>query len=334
VRRPLRPRQQALGYRLARGHRDVRRTVCADAALNRKIAKVYGRLTETLGPEHRWLEASLARVGFDAGRADRIIGGMSPDPDCEMAPDAYRDLIAGHARRLADGEHYFVRDPYGRCHTLITSLPKALRCCLSYEGQHLVGLDLKNSQPLFAGLLARRYYRSRDSARRLCQVRFGGVRARDAADAYQPHPDVPADVEAYLEVCQGGGFYESFMPPGADRDAFKVKFFRDVFFGKNCVRSPVKDAFARTYPSMAAMLAALKHKDHARAAWLLQNLEARTFLHNVCGRVLRERPATVVLTVHDSVVTTLDAVGDVRGLVLDEFARYGLAPRLTEEEHR
>lgn len=249
----------------------------------------------------------------------------------------YRRHLRERAKMLADGEHYFTRCDFGRVHTPVTSLPKALRPCLSVGGKPLVGLDLKNSQPLFLALLAVRWYqgkaRERDRVRAaLIDAEFGpGV---DPHAGRPPRVDardlegVPEDVVRLLRVCEAGGFYESFEVK--DRDAAK-KAMMLVMFAKNCVRSIEKNKFETTYPCVAAMLRELKRKRYERAAWLLQRDESRFFIQRVCGRIMAERPAAPVFTIHDSVYTTAEYVGYVEQVVRAKFAAMGVVPNLKPE---
>jgi hypothetical protein len=327
------------GYRLAPGYRRVRRVACTDDALSRRIREVYARAEGLpLLPVHRWLRDHLGRLDFDFRKALAVIATMEPEDECAMDVGDYRQLLAGSCQRLADGEHFLTCDPYGRVHTLATCLPKALRGCLSVGGRPLVGLDLKNSQPLIAGLCARQFYRSSASSRcRLANVTFGRgghPYCYRAVRGLRGGPGVPADVEDYVRVCEQGRFYESFMGDDDDRDRFKRAFFRNVFFGRSGVRSAVKAAFTRRHPSVAAMLGVLKGKDYRRAAWVLQNVESTLFIHLVCGRrILKERPDVPLFTVHDSLLTVPEAAGDVRALILSEFGRLGVTPRLREERY-
>jgi hypothetical protein len=55
------------------------------------------------------------------------------------------------------------------------------------------------------------------------------------------------------------------------------------------------------------------------------------FIHRVCGRVLEERPGVPLFTIHDSLLTTPEHVGYVRGVIREEFAELGV--RVTLKPH-
>jgi hypothetical protein len=262
----------------------------------------------------------------------------------------YRRRCREYCRRVADGEHWFSCDAFGRVHTPLTALPKELRRCLSVNGQRLVGLDRKNSQPLLLGVFARQYYRkSRMGRSRLLNKSFGGRKSpyctqEVRAMSGRAMADLPANLSDYIAVCERGGFYESLMTDkerakgDGYRDRLKRRFYR-VLFGRSrsrnaCFRNELRGRFKARYPSVWAVLRALKRKNYKHSAHVLQNYESTLFIDLVCGRVLRERPDVTLYTIHDSVLTTPDAAAYVRGVILDEFAKLGVTLALREERYR
>lgn len=331
------PGVKCRGYRLAKHYRRGQRTVCTDDGLNERIRKVSDESRRSLLPVHRWLERSLERLTFDMPRARSIIADLIPTATCKLTPEEYREQFLAHSLRLESGDHYLRRDKYGRVHTLVTSLKRDLRCCLSVAGQPLVGLDLKNSQPLIAGMCARRFFASKDSRNRLGKLEFkatGNPYARKIVRGNAWRRDLPEDVIKYIRRCESGTFYESFMPPGENKTRFKKRFFAKVFFGKDRARSRIRTAFKTAYPSMARMIHSLKSRDYRRAAWIMQNHEASIFIFLICGRIMKERPDLPIYTIHDSILTIPGEVEYVRSVILDEFKKLGVSPTLEEEHYR
>jgi len=230
------PKIRSQGYRLAPEYRAAKRIECTDEALARRIREVYADERGANLPVHRWLAENLERLDFDLGRAEKIIDTLEPDPDSPIPIDEYRDLLRGIALRLANRDHRLTCDPYGRVHTLVTRLAKELRRCLSVDGQPLVGLDLANSQPLIAGLVARQFYGSEMAAARL-RARTFKLKARDpyhqrTPQRYEPDPS-HTDLAEYMRVCQAGRLYESLMRPGEDRERFKRQFLTMMYAANN-----------------------------------------------------------------------------------------------------
>jgi hypothetical protein len=78
----------------------------------------------------------------------------------------------------------------------------------------------------------------------------------------------------------------------------------------------------------------VKGKNYRHSAYLLQNLEATLFIYKICGRIMREKPALPLYTVHDSLLTTREHVEYVRSVILDEFRKLGIHPTLHEEHYQ
>jgi hypothetical protein len=168
----------ARGYRLAAGCLRTKRLVCTDESFARKVRRVYAALAKQLPPEARWLQDKLPLLGIDLPKAARVIATMRPKKKkrkVRLTRAEHRQNMTELCRRIADKDPWLEVDDYGRVHTPVTNLPKALRGCLRVKGQKLVGLDLSNSQPLIAGLVAQRYYAgSKMSRHRLRRMKFGG----------------------------------------------------------------------------------------------------------------------------------------------------------------
>jgi len=73
--------------------------------------------------------------------------------DKTKALDRYNSAVIG-VDKMADSNHYFsVDSTAGRLHTNYTSMPSEIRNFTKYDGQELVSLDFKNSQPVMSTLL-------------------------------------------------------------------------------------------------------------------------------------------------------------------------------------
>jgi hypothetical protein len=396
--------KQSWGYRLLPPYLKTCLVPCNDADLQARIWKRQAEVDRKLLPVHHWLRLKLDLVHFDAKRAESIIATLEPDQGSRLSVEEYRDQRLQYSRCLTDdSSHYLTCDKYGRVHTLLTKLEKPLRCCLSVNGNQLVNIDLVNSQPLIAGLVARRYYLGGMARSRLLDATFDGKGhpyAYRALDKPKTSDDIPNDVEEYVKECEKGTFYESFATiaaalrpgdrvrkcmsgweytvvavngnmvtmdglcretvhrdfiepiAGFNRDRIKEQLYSHVFFGVNLVDSfderlrirfdgkakamrASKAAFLKQfkerYPSMAEMFVKLKARNHARAAWLLQNYESTMFIYKICGRIMRERRDMFVATIHDSILTLPKDAGYVEGVIMDEFKQVGVTPKLKKE---
>lgn len=294
----------------------------------------------------KWLKGKLGDLSFDVRRAGGIIAGLTPkskQTDDEARPlDDYRNIIRGAAERIAGGDLWFVRDEFGRVHTPITSLPSALRCCLTIRGENLVGIDLNNSQPLFLGLAAQRkalqdmdLQRERDKKFPLFSSKTNNPQPTNQPT--QPtHPykgddfqDKLSEIDDYLRVCMEGQFYETLA--GADRtrqqakDALFVPLFGECQYA---YRGWLWQRFEGRFPAVARFVRDAKSRDYRRLAYLMQGEESAFFIDRCCGRIMRERPDLPLLTIHDSLVTLPEHVKYVQGVIDDEFAKMDVVPTL------
>ena len=58
--------------------------------------------------------------------------------------------------------------------------------------------------------------------------------------------------------------------PAKRRDSFKGLFFSQVFFGKIKTAGPVRELFARDFPTVFKAINDLKRKDYRQLAYLLR----------------------------------------------------------------
>ena len=328
--------EKCLGFRVTPKYWKTRKIECQDSRLNKRIRIVFGQDEKRSLPVHRWLKDKLDLVEFDMELAEKIILTLRPD-DPEADLTEYREVFRAHCQKIVDKEHIFICDKYGRVHTLLTFLPKELRRCIKVNGRNLVGLDLKNSQPLIVGVFARQYYRGGMTRSRFLSKSFDGREnpyCRQEIEAMKEQKQsVPGDLIEYIKVCEAGRFYQSMMKKGEDKETFKVQFFQNVLFGKNCYKGPMKDRFAVLYPSVTKVLGELKRWDYRRSAWTMQNYESTVFIELICGRLKRERPRVIVFTIHDCILTLPENVAYVESVVLSEWEKLGVKPGLHRERY-
>jgi hypothetical protein len=256
------------GYRLLPQFLESREVECHDRRLARRINCYHQELEARLQPVHRWLKRKLGWLQFDQDLAATIIPTMRPDADSPMAELRYRGMIREQCKSLSPTQiTRLIPDSYGRIHTPITRMPTILRRCLSIDGERLIGIDLKNSQPLIAGIVAERFLQSEAVQKRIIARRFSKRRnpyvrgefehirrqrqTNDhKSDEHLPnmccagHSEAwnfgsnterhvlgarPADLTRYKNLCESGLFYESLMEPGNDSDEHRNTVKREVF---------------------------------------------------------------------------------------------------------
>ncbi len=117
-----------------------------------------------------------------------------------------------------------------RVYSLITNLNRELRALILLDGKKVAAIDIRNSQPLLASIIVRKYWLEKQG-------------------------ELPIDVVHYQESCEQGRFYDEFMNvlkvPAELRGEFKKDFFKKVFFSKVIEKeNMLKDMFIERYPNV------------------------------------------------------------------------------------
>ncbi|HMP57777.1 MAG TPA: hypothetical protein PKD86_00365 [Gemmatales bacterium] len=210
----------------------------------------------------------------------------------------HRHYYEAHLRTILDGELRLTQDDFsGRVHTNVSNMYKPLRSLLRVDGERdtLGETDIKNSQPLFLGLAAKRK----------------GVEDR-----------------SYLRLCEAGEIYDHLARRlGVLRESAKLEMVT-FLYAKNGYRSTAKALFDREFPAMAAFVRQVKEKDHKRLARHMQEAERKFVLDTVCERLRRMRGDMFITTIHDALVARRVDCDLVVSVMKEEFARLGVHPRL------
>jgi hypothetical protein len=89
------PGEKSYGYALAEPYRKVRRVVCRDERLNRKIRQYQAAQDRSLLPVHHWLRENLDLLYFEAGLSRAIVAA----PDAGRGDATDRARVPGRAGR-------------------------------------------------------------------------------------------------------------------------------------------------------------------------------------------------------------------------------------------
>lgn len=228
----------------------------------------------------------------------------------------------------------------GRFHSPLTRLKTEVRPCLSYAGEKLVSLDLKNSQPFLSlalldidlyernkmqGILSIYNSRYKDITDRNSNV----IKSRSTImleDFIRQATNAPDAID-YKNSLIEGTIYEDFalltgkyglIPEDAPqsyidsynpRKSGKDSIFEILFSPNNSPFSKKKDDlgyFFSYYGSVYNVFRLAKQgkRTHNALACSLQYLEAQLILHGVCKIVAENNPDIPLFTIHDSIITT------------------------------
>lgn len=258
---------------------------------------------------------------------------------------------------LNDHEYYMSVDGAGqRFHSNLTSFNSDLRNFISYSGEELVSIDIKNSQPFMSTILfSPEFYDSETKNS-----------SRVSLDDIYSDPIVPGsykffpspmlyklldksgnqDVTHYIELVTNGLLYEYLAEEINDelgiefhsRKALKETVLKDMFTGNQYIGQPEagpKRVFRDRFPTVYMILACIKRGDKPSLPKLLQRIESHIVLDRICKRIASERPHLPIFTIHDSVITTEGNEDFVYSIMMEELTKgIGNKPTLKIEYWR
>ncbi len=293
---------KSYGYRLvdqSLRHAKRTRVVLNDKVLAKRIDK--HRKKEISTRTDRWLHAMLFNLAL--GEVDQAFLNKIALLSYRESGGSVKDKLEAYEfwlERIAHQEHAWSRDDQGRRYSIVTNLKRELRSLLRVEGQKLQQIDIRNSQWLFLAL----------------EMRRDGI-----------------DCQEYRGLCEQGVLYETVAKKAkATRPKVKKALTQRALFSSNdaaCQKSKIKKTFDKLFPEVARYLFdAKRHGDGSRLAKTLQAAEAELIIEKVCGRLRREGKVKFATPVHDCLLFVPEDGEYVQSVMLEEFAKLGLKPRL------
>lgn len=233
----------------------------------------------------------------------------------------YKAILA--INKIANQEFYYsVDENVGRFHSNLTNIKRELRNYITYDGQKLVNIDIKNSQPLFSLLLLQEgFYAEKEGQFTIHNLPQSLLLLSSPNTSYShilimivktlQSIDIQS-IDDYVGLVSSGDFYEkmsalvypseSFNKQKIKEMIFTVFFSRNKFIGQ--VGAKPKRDFKTAFPSVYEIFRQLKVKNHTVLAHILQRIESEIIIQRVAKRIASERPELPIFTIHDSVATT------------------------------
>lgn len=242
----------------------------------------------------------------------------------------YKILVS----RIKEKDYFFHRDETGnRLHTNLTNLPKGLRQFLTYDGQELVSIDIKNSQPYMSlAFLNKEFWQSQILPEKVTLKKISKeIYKETGKNKKEKNNTIKFGVSSknlmqldlhkmeFIKSVITGQFYEYLITvfenqgmnlgtnPKAKRDKVKKMVLTLLFDDDRKIYNHQEDSacqlFKKTFPSIAKVFAFIKKGNYKNLAILLQRIESFLMLERVCGRIAKEKPFLPIFTIHDSVIT-------------------------------
>lgn len=326
--------EKSLGYRFVEEFRTPVATVDLHKTSLQKKARVVSKYNFQMQDKYdylyKWFNPDL-QIDF-SGSLDYLRQQYAVDNTDVKVKNPTRKFNSSFVslHRLVNQDYYFSIDSTaGRCHTNLTSIKSELRNFITYDGQQLVSIDIKNAQPCFSGLLLNpEFYRAcskRTKNNELLSLFGDKIASKSEVEAkilqsilssLSSHmlEDLNQNIDnqlfnKYLEIIQDGTFYEFIAVKGNlpldDRKKLKAVVFTALFTDNRFIGQ--KDAeskrlFKEMFPAVYDVFALIKKHDSTLLSKFLQRIEAKIILDHVAKRISIEKPELPLFTIHDSLV--------------------------------
>jgi len=251
--------------------------------------------------------------------------------------------------KMKDKDHSINIDNKGmRFYSNLTNCPKLLRNFITIGGQHLVSIDVKNSQPymLLALLDPNNFKKKSDTSNPHLTIPISLLSTYNIPSIILRHSSViqsSKEFQEYKKLVTTGKIYDEFVKLSqidkkeldngfSKRDIVKFRFMLCFYSANNSISQGMKTLFRSKFPKIYALMCDLKQKDHTTLSILLQRVESTLVLDKICGRISSEFPKIPLFTIHDSILTTPYNVEYVKSIIEEECEKYiGIAPMLSIE---
>lgn len=319
----------------------------------------------------KWFNSSLV---IDSVRATRKIKKMYNQIDENKDQYSSRQLIKAKNKLLKnisvihelETQNFYcdLDNNIGRFHSNLTNLKKELRSFITYDGQKLVNIDIRNSQPFLSTCLFRPEFWSNDhhglniykiptAINIICgyvvsrnDVKIHGLQAYNNINELMNRICIYTMSVTFLlkRLNQEPNDYISF----SFSKFFYKKVFSKIYPGKPFVKNLAKKSFyqfiysanhqnyweekrliSEAFPIATELFTFLKQKDYVLLSHIMQRLESILMIEVVSRRIAAEKPHLPFFTVHDSIATLESEVEYVKKVIKEEFKRYlGIVPKL------
>ena len=270
--------------------------------------------------------------------------------------DSYRRAFMS-IDRIQEQEYCLSTDSkVRRLHSIITLMPADFRNFLSYEGEELVCLDIRNSQAFFSlNLLNKENIEETISIAKELNKKEGKVYSNidkilsnlssSSLILSQSLQRIEnEEVERYEKLVLSGRIYDYFEQAlreelgitYATRSALKEEFFRvmyssNKFFGQSAAAP--KRMFQKHFPGIFDYFFLLKKMHSDIIPIILLRWESYAILQCIAKRISKSNPEIPLFTVHDSIATTKGNVDFVSSIICKELKNLtGYEPMLKKEE--
>lgn len=273
-----------------------------------------------------------------------VTGGIWGPVKGQPSNVAKRYKALSSIKKFASKDFYYsVDENIGRFHSNIANIKKELRAFIKYDGQKLVNIDIKNSQPLFSTLLLKKaFYQNHSKSINIQQfptlipllhkpvdkILSSIIHYIMIVESSKTHDS--KGFQRYNLLLNSGDFYNEIAaiisPHGALKKGDMKKMMFMVFFSSNkFIGQPTahfKRLFRDTFPAVYEVFKMIKRNNHTTLSHLLQRIESNIIVEKAAKRIAMENPDLPIFTVHDSIATVVGNELYVSEVLREEIFNY------------
>lgn len=283
--------------------------------LKRKTEMPYEIFASNYQPLLNWIKDK--RLKFNQEKALKILENLSlAKSPRKQERNKYKYYLASIISFKEDNI-YANCDYNNRFYTNLTSLPKIFRCCLTFDGEQLEGLDISNTHPILLANLCDSFF-----IRKLVRDNAIDVDAEILKEFIDYLDSKPKDLIEYRKIVLSGLLYDEFLnySPMFTRNEIKKKFLaiiNDDNYDYNSQIAYIRNVLLIRFPTISKLLELIKSKDYKYASSVLMTMEAQNFVikfpHEMNYKIESEGKEPLPLfTIHDCFITTKKRIEELR----------------------
>ncbi|MCF8260350.1 MAG: hypothetical protein K9J12_06220 [Melioribacteraceae bacterium] len=235
--------------------------------------------------------------------------------------------------------HFSLGKKSGRIFHNVSSLKKTLRQYLHFSSNHLVEIDIKNSQPILFASLLDKYCNCDNNNQTITSYQvYKQTMSLQGTTPYVHQKDIDlsyltADVLFYRKLVEEGTLYDYLRDllklKDMSKSELKKHILKTIFYAKNSYTTNDFLIFRGVFPTVAGAIKYFKRHDYRNLPILLQRIEAELMFNDVISELRKK--GIYAITIHDSILTLYEFADYVSELMRDcVFRKTGLRARVTK----
>jgi hypothetical protein len=243
--------------------------------LKRKAPKPYRVFKDDYRYLIEWLRDS--RLTFNQTRAFEILESTGFQNSTKKKERNKYKYYKVSIQSFRPDNIYMSCDYNDRFYSNLTSLPKIFRCCLSFNGEPLVGYDISNTHPVLLSNLCDTFF-----LKKLVKSKAIEVNPEQLNKFLALVDSNPTDLQDYNKLASAGHLYRQFnswlpqIPIGTIKKKF-LSLINDEYQNYNDEILLIRRTLFKHFPTIYGLLELMKSVNYKYISSVLMSMEAANF---------------------------------------------------------